>query len=92
MPHGLLDGVDAVEGVFYQFVVVFYLDVLEGLGVDGVFGEPVRDWPLVTRDLSFDSYFGGHWSVVAAKLGFGFGDFEGGVRPDLEVDGLSGED
>ena len=92
LPHGLLDGINTAERVLDQLVVVFFLDALEGFGVDGVFGEPVRDWPLVTRDLSFDSYFGGHWSVVAAKLGFGFGDFDGGVRPDLEVDGLPRED
>ena len=50
------------------------------------------DWSLVTWDLSFDNYLGSHWSIVAAELGFGFSDFDGGVRLDLEVDGLSGED
>jgi hypothetical protein len=44
-----------------------------------VLGEPVWDWSLVAGDLSFDSYLGGHWSVVAAELGFGFGDFDGDV-------------
>ena len=45
--------------------ISYFLNVLEGLGVDGVFGKPVWDWSLVTRDLSFDIYFvaTGAWSL-----------------------------
>ena len=91
LPHGLFDGLDTVEGVFDQLVTVFPEDVLEGLGVNGVFGEPVRDWSLVARSLTFGSVCGGNGSVVTAELGFGFGDFDGSVRSDLEVYGLPGE-
>ena len=74
LPHGLLNSLDAAEGVFNQLGIVFVEDVLEGLGVDGVLGEPVRDWPLVARDLAFGGDFGGDGGVVTAELGFGFGD------------------
>jgi hypothetical protein len=76
LPHGLLDGVDTAEGVLYQLVVAFSLDALEGFGVDGVFGEPVRDWSLVTRYLAFGNDFASNGSVVTAELGFSFGDFD----------------
>ena len=83
---------DAVEGVFDQLVIVFLEDILEGLGADGVFGEPVRAWSLVARDLAFGSVFGGNGSVVTAELGFGFGNFDGSVGSDLEVYGLPRKD
>ena len=92
LPHGLFDGIDTAEGVFDQLVIVFLEDVLEGLGVYGVFGERLRDWSLVTWYLAFGNDFGSNGSVVTAELGFSFSDFDGSVRPDLEVNGLPRED
>ena len=56
---------------------------MEGLSVNGVFGEPMRDWSLVSRDLTFGGDFGGHGGVVTAKLNFGFGNLDGGVGSDF---------
>ena len=92
LPHGLLYGFDAAEGFFNQLGIVSLEHVLEGLGVDGVFGEPVRDWSLVARDLAFGGDFGSNGGVVTAELGLGFGDLDGGVGSDLEVYGLPWED
>ena len=78
-PHGLLDSLDAGEGVFNQLVVVISQEALEGLGVDRVLGEPVWDRSLVAGDLPLDRNLGGHWSVVTAKLGFGFSVIDGGI-------------
>ena len=67
---------------------LFFEEVLQGLCVYGVLGEPVTDLPLVTWDVTFGGDFGGYGSVVIAELGFGFGDLDGGVGSDLTVDGL----
>ena len=72
--------------------LLFLKAVLEGLGVNGVLGEPVRDWSLVARDLAFGGDFGSNGGVVTAELGLGFGDLDGGVGSDLEVYGLPRED
>ena len=91
-PHGLLDSLDAREGVFNQLVVVVFQEALESLREERVLGEPVWDRSLVAGDLPLDRNLGGHWGVVTAELGFGFSDVNGGVRPDLEVDSLPRED
>ena len=91
-PHGLLDSLDTAEGVFYQFVLVIFQAVLEGLGENRVLGKPVWDRSLIAGDLPLDRDFGGHRGVVAAELGFGFRNIDGGVGFDLEIDSLPRED
>ena len=90
MLHGKFDGFDAVEGVLYGLGIVFLEEFLESLSVDGVLGEQVRDWSLVSWNLVFGRDFGGHWSVVAAKLGFCLGDLDGGVGFYFKFDSLPG--
>ena len=51
----------------------------------------MRDWSLVSGDLAFSGDVGGHRGVVAAELGFGFRNIDGGVGFDLEVDRLPRE-
>ena len=60
-------------------MLVVFQTALEGLDVDRMLGEPVWDRSLVAGDLPLDRNLGGHWSVVTAKLGFGFSDIDGGV-------------
>ena len=92
MLHSKFYGLDAAEGIFNQLGVVFSEESLESFGVDGVFGEPVENWSLVSRDLAFGGDFGGHRGVVATKLNFRFGNLDGGVGFDFEVHGLPWED
>ena len=47
---------------------------------------------MVTRDLAFSEDFGDHRSVVATELDFGFGNLDGGVGSDFQVNGLPWED
>ena len=81
--HCKFYGLDAAEGIFNQIGVVSVKESSESFGVNGVFGEPVGNWSLVSRDLALGGNFGGHRSVVAAKLDFGFGNLDGGVGSDF---------
>ena len=54
--------------------------------------EPVRDWSLVSWDSVFGRDFGGHWSVVTAKLGFCLSDLDGGVGFYFKVYSLPRKD
>ena len=74
MLHGKFYGFDAAEGVLNDLGIFFLEEILESLSVDGLLGEPVRDWSLVSWDLAFGGDFGGHWGVATAKLGFCFGN------------------
>ena len=65
---------------------------MEGLGENRVFGKPMWDRSLIAGDLPLDRDSGGHRGVVAADLGFGFRNVDGGVRFDLEIDSLPRED
>ena len=55
--HGKFYGFDAAEGVLNDLGIVFLEEILESLSVDGVVGEPVREWSLVAWDLVFGRFW-----------------------------------
>ena len=70
--HCDFDDFDILERVFMLVEVGFVEEFLQDGYICGVFGEPMGNWPLVFRYLSFCRYSCCHWGVVASVLGFGF--------------------
>ena len=60
--------------------------------ISGVFGEPMRDWPLVFQYLSSSRDCCCHGGVVASVFGFGFSDLNRGESFNFQIDGLPWED